>query len=316
MSRVCVTGAGGYIGGRLVDTLQEAGLEVQGIVREPAPHLRVPAIVRDLSRVGGEELQSMFDGVQTVVHLAGENEVVSARQPAVALAQTIVATERVAEACAAAGVRRLVYTSTVHAYGARMAPGATLSEDLRPEPRSAYGISRLACEHVVAGCAGGTYEPVVLRLTNSVGAPSDPAVDRWTLVTNDLCRQGALTGRLRLLSSGAQWRDFVPLGDVCAALAGAVAAEASALPAGVYNIGSGTPTTVRALAELIQDSFQHQTGQRPELLAPAPEPGAAAAAYHVSVERAAACGLLLGSRLEDAVAETVRFCLRHREELA
>ena len=79
-----------------------------------------------------------------------------------------------------------------------------LTEDLRPEPRSSYAISRLASEHVAATLAGGAADVVVLRLTNSVGAPVDPAVDRWTLVTNDLCRQGALTGRLELRSSGVQ----------------------------------------------------------------------------------------------------------------
>src|SRR5205085_1729863 len=126
--------------------------------------------------------------------------------------------ERLAEGCASSGVGRLVYLSTMHVYGARIVPGATLTEDMRPEPRSAYGISRLASEHVAASLAAGAYELVVLRLTNSVGAPYDPGVDRWTLVANDLCRQGAQAGQLELRSSGMQWRDFVPLRSVCAAL--------------------------------------------------------------------------------------------------
>src|SRR5581483_5898779 len=119
-----------------------------------------------------------------VVHLAGADEVVASRRPAAALANTVVATERVAEACASAGVRRLVYLSTMHVYGDRIVPGAVLDEEMRVEPRSTYAISRLASEHVVKGFSRGAYELVTFRLTNSLGAPDDPSVDRWSLVAN------------------------------------------------------------------------------------------------------------------------------------
>ena len=307
LTTVLITGAGGYIGSRLTSTFRDRGFEVRAVVRAPAPWLVVEPLVCDLA-VEGPELAAALEGVETVVHLAGENEVTAAESPAAALAATVVATERLAEACVKAGVPRLIYLSTVHVYGERIAPGATLTEDLRPEPRSAYGISRLASEHVAASLAGSVYELVVLRLTNSVGAPYDPGVDRWTLVANDLCRQGARSGRLELRSSGVQWRDFVPLRDVCQALVGAE--SNGRLPAGTYNLGSGQPRTVLALAEMVQDAFERQTGRRPELHAPA-HPGEPPAPYHVSVERAAQHGLHLDGSLEDALADTVDFCLEH-----
>lgn len=315
MSEVLVTGAGGYIGGRLIARLQAAGCGVRALVREPAPYLgEVPQAVHDLTLAQARALRSDCEGVQAVVHLAGENEVVAADRPAAALAATVVATERLAEACAAAGVRRLVYLSTVHVYGARMQPGARLCEEMRPEPRSAYAISRLASEHVAAALAAGGYELVVLRLTNSVGAPIDPRVDRWSLVANDLCRQGALEGRLRLRSSGTQWRDFVALEDVCAGILAAAGVQGPTLPPGTYNLGSGRSSTVRALAQMIQDAFERLTGERPELLAPDPEDDAPGP-YQVEVQRAAEHGVRASGTLREAVEETVRFCLDHKEEL-
>jgi UDP-glucose 4-epimerase len=309
-----VTGAGGYVGGRLVQALGEEGAEVRAIVREPAPRLGIPETVCDLATADEAELVDACAGVETIVHLAGENEVMAAREPAAALASTLVATERLFEAAAKADVRRLVYLSTVHVYGERMVPGAELTEELRAEPRSSYAISRLASEHVAASLAGGA-ELVILRLTNSVGAPDAPEVDRWTLVANDLCRQGATSGRLELRSSGVQWRDFVALGDVCSIIAAAGRVGPGALPPGTYNLGSGTPTTVRALAEMVQDAFERAGEARPPLTAPdlpdeRPEP------YLVSVERAARHGLRAATPLEQAVEETVRFCLEHREEIA
>jgi UDP-glucose 4-epimerase len=315
VSKVLITGAGGYIGGRLVGTFVERRWTVHALNRDSAPRLKVEQTVCDLTDdAAPSTLAECCKGVDAVVHLAGEDEVVAARQPAAALAATVVATERVAEACARASVKRLVYLSTMHVYGSRVVPGAVLTEDMRVEPRSAYAISRLASEHVAAALSPGAYELVIFRLTNSVGAPDDPSVDRWSLVANDLCRQGALEGRLQLRSSGVQWRDFVPLGAVCSAIATAAAANDRGPAPGTYNLGSGRPVTVRGLAEMIQTEFELHTGQRPSLHAPEPEPDPPGP-HHVSVERAAQQGLRVDEPLERAVAETVRFCLDHREEL-
>jgi UDP-glucose 4-epimerase len=198
-----------------------------------------------------------------------------------------------------------------------MAPGVTLTEDMRPQPRSAYAISRLASEHVTAGLAGGVYELVILRLSNSVGAPLHPSVDRWSLVANDLARQGALDGRLALRTAGVQWRDFVALDDVCAAIASAARTNDTGLAPGTYNLGSGQARTVLDLAHLVQDAFEQRTGRRPPLDAPAPPPESERdAPYHVSVKRLAGAGVTpAAAPLENAVSETVGFCLDHASSL-
>jgi UDP-glucose 4-epimerase len=313
MPRALITGTGGYVGGRLAASLLARGWEVHGLSREPVPWLEIETEVLDLTTAERRALVEACRGADAVIHLAGENEVRAAQEPAAAMASTAVATERTAEAAAEAGVRRFVYMSTVHVYGERMADGVTLTEDMRPEPRASYAVSRLASEHLAAGVARDGFELVVLRLTNSVGAPYDPSVDRWTLVTNDLCRQGALDGALELRTSGIQWRDFVALDDVCSIIAAAAVADGT-LPAGTYNLGSGEPITVRGLAEIIQSTFDRLTGERPELRAPPPE-GEPPEPYRVSVELLERHGLHATSPLADAVEETVRFCLDHREEL-
>src|SRR5439155_766032 len=244
----------------VVDALRRlAGRDVEPEILAGAAH-EIPA--RSVDGVGVTELVT---GAHAVVHLAGANEVMVAHDPDRALADTVAAARHVAEACADAGVGRLVFVSTVHVYGRALAPGATVTEDDLPAPLSTYAIARLAAEHVVTAALP---ETVVLRLTNGVGRPSAPEVERWSLVANDVFRQAATTGALRLRTDGMQWRDFVALDDVCRVVAAAL--DPFAVPAGTYNLGSGAALTVRDLAELVQQAVESATGTRPPLSSPAP----------------------------------------------
>jgi UDP-glucose 4-epimerase len=306
--RIVVTGAGGYLGGRVVEHLTGAGRAVGALTRRPAPWLPVPVAPVDLVDEP-DELPGALDGAAAVIHLAGANEARAVDDPERALTSTIVAARRVGNACGASGVKRVVYVSTMHVYGAAIAPGGSVTESTVPEPRSGYAIARLTAEHALA--ASGV-DVVVLRLTNGVGAPVAPQVDRWSLVVNDLCRQAVTEGELRLRTDGLQWRDFVALVDVCRVLAAAT--DPARVPAGTYNLSSGRPSTVRAAAELVQDGVEEATGRRPPLHAP-PAQHEPAAPYTVSAARLAAVGLEAETPLRAAVDETVRFCLRHQAEL-
>lgn len=251
-------------------------------------------------------------GVGTVVHLAGENEVVAAAQPDRALTDTIMAARHFGAAAAAAGVERVVYASTVHVYGSRLQPGAVVDEETAPQPTSEYAVARLASEHLLSALSGSGIDVITMRLTNVVGAPADVAVDRWTLVTNDLCRQGVTSGVLRLKSSGHQYRDFVAAADVEELI---IATTTGSIPAGTYNVGSGRPTTIRELAELVQDHVEVRTGRRPPLEAPPLPDGPLPPPYHVAVDRVRRAGPQLATPLSNAVDETVAFCLAEQDAL-
>lgn len=296
---VVVTGAAGYVGGRLVATLRARGWDVRAVVRTRVAWLGVPQFEADLCR---DPLGPLLEGATSVVHLASPDEVAATADPEGALAAAAGAARRLAEAATAAGVRRFVQLSTVHVYGAALAPGATVDETTPPAPRHPYAIAHLAAEHAAATRGPGV---VVVRLANAVGAPAHPSVTRWTLVANDLCRQAVTTGRLVLRTPGVQWRDFVTMADACRMLA--AVADPASVPAGTYNVASGEPRTVRELASIVREVAADLLGRRPALEAPEP-PGDAPAPSRVSAALLGAHGLRAEGDLREAVAETLRFC--------
>jgi UDP-glucose 4-epimerase len=145
-------------------------------------------------------------------------------------------------------------------------------------------------------------------LTNCVGAPADPDVERWTLVANDLCRQAVVDHRIVLRTSGIQHRDFVDLGDACRVIEKATAP--SVVPLGTFNLGSGEPMTVRALADCVQREAEKATDVRPPIEAPPPE-GPATAPAVIDIGRLRALGLAPTTPIEESVRETVAFCREH-----
>jgi UDP-glucose 4-epimerase len=299
---VAVTGAGGYLGGRVASALGE---EARAIVRTPVPWLPARTQVTCDLLGPADDLARALDGVAAVVHLAGHNEVVAGRDPDTATRETVQMAENVRRAATANGVRRIVYVSTVHVYGERLVPGARLDESIEPAPTSAYARARWECEQVLA--ADPAVEVVRLRLTNAVGAPADPSVDRWTLVASDLCRQGVLERRMVLHSAGLQWRDFVALEDACRLALGSLD---DAVAPGTYNLGAGRSWTIRALAELVQERVEASCGWRPPIEAP-PALEAPTAPYVVAPDKLAAAGLRATTPLVKAVDELVEHCKQH-----
>ena len=103
----------------------------------------------DLAR---DDLDGLLDGVDAVVHLAGEpgRPGVLGTSFATYVERNIIATQRLLEAATAADVRRFVYASSSSVYGPEQRP---LVESAVPRPLSPYGASKLAGEVLVGAYA-------------------------------------------------------------------------------------------------------------------------------------------------------------------
>jgi UDP-glucose 4-epimerase len=311
LATIVVTGATGYVGGRLVQHLRESGADVRTIGRRRAPPwlagLTGAHHVLDITQ---EDPTAACDGADAVIHLAAPNEVEAQADPAGAIEATVAATRHVAAALAATGVPRLVYLSTMHVYGDALVEDAVVTETTSPAPRHPYAEAHLASEATSEQAVPG--QLVVLRMTNAIGAPAAVDVNRWSLVVNDLCRQAVTAGQLVLHSSGDQWRDFLAMEDAVRIIS--ACGEPENVPVGTYNLGSGRPTTIKQIAEMVQHAVERQTRQRPPL-STAPATGPAPRPYRVDVSKLGSVGLEATTDIADAIDETVAFCIAHRGEM-
>jgi len=175
--RYVVTGAAGFIGSQLADTLARAGHDVAGVdcftdyydVAEKEENARG----LDVRRLDLAEEPLDLDGVDGVFHLAGQPGVRSFGDVfPLYVRRNLLATHRVLEAAAAAGVR-VVFASSSSVYGD--AEAYPTSEDAVPQPISPYGITKLGCEHLARAYATGFgLDAVALRYFTVYGPRQRP----------------------------------------------------------------------------------------------------------------------------------------------
>jgi nucleoside-diphosphate-sugar epimerase len=238
-----VTGAAGFIGSHLCESLLASGIEVRGIdsftdyyprerklenVAVPLEDDRFTLIEDDLVDAPLEEL---LEGVDVVYHLAAQPGVRTSwgTDFPTYVKQNVLATQRLLEACRADPPGKLVATSSSSIYGD--AAAYPTSETLAPRPISPYGVTKLASEQLCEVYRANFGVPSAsLRLFTVYGPRQRP-----DMAFSRLVECAAHGGVFELYGDGRQTRDFTFVGDVVAGMR--QAAESDFL--GVANIGGG-----------------------------------------------------------------------------
>ncbi len=261
LAQLLVTGGAGYVGSHTLRALRRAGhvavvlddlragraASVEGATLVRADVGDAAALAETLRRHGP------FAGV---LHFAGSIEVAeSVRNPLAFHRNNVTASLTLLEACLAAGVRTVVFSSSAAVYG--NAPVSPIPEDAPLAPLSPYGSGKAMVERALAevGAAHGL-RWAALRYFNAAGA--DPAgglgechAPETHLIPLAL-RAAAGTGPpLRLF--GTDWatrdgsceRDFVHVADLADAHVLALEGLLGGGPGGAFNLGAGAGRSVR-----------------------------------------------------------------------
>ncbi len=301
--KVAITGAFGYVGGRLADHLAQRGDTVVLCGRSLPDDARAWASafdVRIADVLDEAACAAAFAGVDAVVHLASLDEREAVRDPARAAVVSGEGTRTVLAAARSAGVARVVFFSTFHVYGK---PHGDIDETTPTAPTHPYAVAHLAGEQHVRRARAEGQSAVSLRVSNGYGAPRWASVDRWTLAHNDFCRQAFETSVIKLATPGTQHRDFVAVEDVARATAIVLDQSDSALGDGTFDVGGNLSMSIYGLAERVRDRATAVLGRACTIERPEPPAGEVSPAVRFSIARLAALGFAPQDRIDE---ETVR----------
>ena len=184
-----------------------------------------------------------------VIHLAAQTSVSQSVANPKTTADIIVdGTVNVLKSCVKTNVKNLIFSSSAAVYGNSI--NTLLAENAQLSPLSSYGASKLVAEYnLLAFSKLFGLNCISLRLFNVYGngQSSEAGVIRKFLknISNDV--------RIEIFGDGTQTRDFVHISDVIQAFYCAIK-NIEAKRGEVYNIGSGTTTSINELVLLLISS--------------------------------------------------------------
>jgi UDP-glucose 4-epimerase len=305
--RFLITGVAGFLGSALANRLAREGHAVRGIddCSTGNPASLSPEIQFTRGDVNDRpRLWRQLQDVDCVYHLAARVLVPeSTLYPREYNMVNVGGTVTLMEAMRDVGVGRVIFISSGAIYGEQ--DQQPLREDMIPNPRSPYAVSKLAAEYYVRtiGSLWGI-EAVCLRVFNAYG-PGQYLPPVHAPVIPNLLRNACLNGTIVVHGDGSQTRDYIYVDDVVNAMV--AAATAPNINQKIINVGSGRDTSVRELVRLAIDI----TGGKPEVVTnPRTERGPARMRADLTLARA-----LLGYQTTVALEVGLKLTLERDERL-
>ncbi|MCH8744256.1 MAG: SDR family NAD(P)-dependent oxidoreductase [Chloroflexi bacterium] len=252
-TKVLVTGGAGFIGSHLVEALASEGYQVRvldslikGKMSSIQPLIdeeRVKFVEGDVR--SRDAVDKAMKGVDYAFHTAGVHIKRSVESPEDMIDVNIKGSYNVFKSAMEHGVKRVIFSSSSSIYGdPKKLP---MSEDDPPAPVEPYGASKWMCEQLLAQLSKEGLEYNALRYFNVYGERQAAHAFYTTVISNFVKR--LINGESPIIDGeGSQSMDFTHVGDVVQANMLAMTAEAHNE---VFNVGTGVPTTVKELAEIL-----------------------------------------------------------------
>ena len=247
--RILVTGGAGFIGSKICYSLHSSGHSVVAIDNlSTGSESRVADKGFDFMKIDildSDSLHGVFrDGVDLVIHCAAQKDVrYSISCPIADCMTNIIGSIQLMEAMVRHGCGRIIFLSSAGALYLLRNGETHATEDSLVRPVSPYGLSKLAFEqylHYYKKQYGIKY--AILRLANVYGADD-------TKSALSIFKRLAIIGERINVNGGGQIRDFIHVSDVVSAVRWTINRE------GVYNVGTGTGTSIIDAANLIRKIY-------------------------------------------------------------
>jgi UDP-glucose 4-epimerase len=260
MGKVLITGGAGFIGSHLAEELAQRGkypVILDNLKTgkkenlDAVEHTFVEGDVRDIDRLSKAAI-----GCDSIFHLAALTSVVqSMREPDDYFDVNLNGTLNVLNVSKNSAVTKVVFSSSAAVYGD--SPVLPKTEDMKPEPKSPYAITKISSEYFCDIYRENYGLPTVCaRFFNVFGERQDPA-SPYAAAMPIFISKTLRNEPIPVYGDGSQTRDFVYVKDVAKALICLLENENAV---GVYNIGYGKPMEINWLVRAIQKATNANPG--------------------------------------------------------
>lgn len=253
MPHVALIGGSGFIGTNLTTSLNRAGFDVT-VFSTTQPSIAVDFQKFDVTKDSLQELKK-FDAI---VNLAARvNVQQSIENPLKAYRVNFLGALNVMNFALLSDVF-FIQLGTALAYRPSPQP---LNEDATLEPKSPYAAAKVSADlTAIALNRSKKMRCAVLRLFNVYGPFQKTGYGN---VVSTFIDRSENDQPIVIYGTGTQERDFIYVSDVCSALLAAVKLQDKA-NGKIFNIGSGTSTSILKLAELVGGEVKFEKHEHPQ----------------------------------------------------
>ena len=256
--RAIVTGGAGFIGSNIVDELINRGHQVVVIDNESAEendrfYWNDKAENHKYDICDYEKIESLFNGVDWVFHLAAQSRIQpTIKNPVRAVKVNCVGTTNILQASRKHKVKKVMYSSTSACYGLVNEP--PLHEEMKTDCLNPYSVTKVSAEEI---CKMYTrlfgLKTVIFRYFNVYGE-RQPTKGQYAPVIGLFKKQKDDGEVMTVVGDGLQTRDYTNISDVVNANLLAAGSD-NVGNAEVLNIGAGKSYSVMDLVKMIDGDY-------------------------------------------------------------
>lgn len=254
--KVLVLGGSGFLGSHLVDELCSAGCDVVSLDRCPERFREQSSQVEFVRGEFGRRLeveQILQRGIDVVAHLVSTTIPQSSNNdPIFDVQSNVIESIALFEMCVKYKIKKILFVSSGGTvYG--VPKQVPVSESHSALPICSYGITKLTIEHYLHlfhQLYGLKYN--ILRLANPYGTRQDPRGNQGAI---SVFMYKLLTGHeITVWGDGSVVRDYIHATDFARACLAVIHSDS----VGVYNVGSGTGTSINQILSVLEDVTAQQ----------------------------------------------------------
>lgn len=250
-----ITGASGFLGGRLSYFLENKGHEVLRGTRNieiiKSSNKNSNWVLTDFENL--QNLRPIFEDVDYLIHAAGPNAEQSNNDSSSIMAYSEL-TKKLTKVAKDSKIKRIIYLSTIHVYNKCLE--GLINEQTPTLNNNNYSLYNLAGEKEIRNNFGcDPNKAIILRLSNIFGYPINSKVNCWSLFINNICKEIVQKKTITIKSNPLIKRDFLSVRSLCEIIIKLSFFEFKDTKSNIINFGSENVITLLEAAKFIRKIY-------------------------------------------------------------